>query len=296
MRERASTGNFHLVLLFGVALWVCFKPAPRPTAAAMSVLSATPLSRPRTLARAHIVILQIDAEKTPHCSLAAPKWNEYADMHNIKLHWITQAREGYDPKIQKYAELGKIFRSVPERSLVLLSDCDIAVTNMSRSIYDVWYTHATNYNASLIVAQDPAYQSRQPFVPINSGFMLFQNTKWSRNFVASVTAHGPVTDKIWQQGDLVDQPIVTKILVQQNELRRWKTQAVLQPGQSHTVVVSNRVMNSFYRPAVFFDSKEFHWQKGDWVAHVSGDSWLSKTFGTTTDNRVARMKEVLNWD
>lgn len=214
-------------------------------------------------------------------------------MHNVELHWITQVRGGYDAKIQKYAELGRIFRSVPERTLVLLSDCDIVVTNMSISIYDVWLAHATSNNTSLIVAQDPAYKSLQAFVPINSGFMLFQNTKWSRTLVASVVAHGPVTDKTWMQGNLVDQPIVTKILVQQNELRRWKTQAVPQPGQNHTVVVSNRVMNSFYRPAVFFDAKEFQWQEGDWVAHVSGDSWFSKKFGTTTNSRVARMKKFL---
>lgn len=272
------------------AFYLYFTPQPDEFVYAAPFFERLP--SPSLPASAHIVVLQIDEKNTPHCTLAAFSWIKYAKAHNYMLHWVTQPREKYSAKIQKYVELENIFNKVPENTLVLLADCDIIVTNLKTRMETVWNASSKNSQTSLILSRDPAWKSHSKYIPINSGFLLFKNTYWSRALVSAVISHGPVTGH-WRQGNLVDQPILTKILIEQKELLPSTAPREREHNGKYTSVVSNRVMNSFYRSFLFFDSNDVCWRKGDWVSHVSGDVWILKILGLARRNRIMRVKQML---
>ena len=231
-----------------------------------------------------IVILQINPYRLPYCTLAKPSWDQYASAHGYQLHWIYSPRKGVSPKLQKYVEVLDRIREMPDGGLVLLSDCDVVITNSSYKIEEVWMKQALP-RSSLLVAKDPAWKSHG--IPINSGMLMVKNTAWLRSFFSKLIQHGPVTGT-WKQWELLDQPILTKMLVQMNELTftHWgccfNCHSCI-PSTNMTVlgsnlkIVENRAMNSIMRnPSrlsfVHLDDNDLVWKTGDWTAHITGSS------------------------
>ena len=242
-----------------------------------------------------IVVVQINPEKTPYCTMAKKSWARYADKHGYNLHWVTDRRAGISPKMQKYEETLRRMYQVPDGTLMLLTDCDVVVTNLDISMKSVWDSQAKKHT-SMLLAKDPAWKSYG--IPINSGMIMIKNGKWNRRLFAEILAHGPVSGK-WTQFFLLDQPILTKLLIESGELfvshraccficfGCTPSTVMGTPGEN-LVIVDDRVMNSIKRYIIFVssnDSKELEWKVGDWTAHITGSSH---------SDRVRLTKEVLS--
>ena len=233
-----------------------------------------------------IVSVQINPNETPYCTLAKQSWKKYAAAHGYALNWITQRNQGHSPKIQKYVEVLERMNKMPENNLILLTDCDVVVTNSSIRMETVWDTEA-KADTSILLAKDPAWQSKG--IPINSGMIMMKNNAWTRRLFEEIIVHGPVHGN-WTQWNLLDQPILTKLLVQKGELAFTHRKCCLLcyncvpsttmslPG-THLGIVKDRAMNSIKRSIPFFsqsDARELEWHQGDWTAHITGSSRLRR--------------------
>ena len=221
-----------------------------------------------TQTKPHIIILQINPTITSYCTLSKPSWERYANTHGYILHWIYKSRKDYHPKMQKYAEVLDMMAVLSHGATVLLSDCDVVVTNVSVTIDSIWAAAMAQSGPSVefVVSRDPYWNKG---VPINNGLMLMQASPWTQSLLRTVRDHPPLTNGAYgAKYGLVDQPILTKILIESNEINE------LGESKKHVAVLSQRRMNSFLRVGSEYtdDHPDSRWRKGDWVAHVTGMS------------------------
>ena len=218
------------------------------------------------------------------CSCAHDVMSNYVALHeHFELHWIDEPNGGRENKsggklrknevlASKLMKYEAALQHLDESSLVVLLDCDIFITNTKISPVDVWNEFA-HEDTSIIVSRDAHWKMN---VPINAGMIIVKPSKFSREILESVREKGRLTGhgNLYNARTLVDQPRLTFELSELNQVDT-KPEAECEI-HSKVTIVSQRVMNSFYRnPDSFwsgfhYDPPESKWRVGDWVSHVTG--------------------------
>ena len=211
----------------------------------------------------HIVTLNTRNDKWCNCGINTIQ--KYASVQDYKTHVILQTNQDvHSPKFQKYYEVLQAFKST-NADIVLLLDCDVAVTNLNVTVESI----ANKYDADLIIARDAQWKRMN--VPINSGVIIFKRSQWTVDLLDNMSASSPLRIKKYLSGSLKDQPVLTHLLVSQGQLNENPVSEF--ESHEHVQVVSQRVMNSFFRRGYAFfktDHENSAWKKGDWLAHVTG--------------------------
>jgi len=94
------------------------------------------------------------------------------------------------------------------------------------------------------------------------------------NLIENKRLDWKVHGNLFNAATLVDQPRLTYDLMRLGQLEKVPKEET--EYHSHVSIVSQRVMNSFYRiPDSYWsgahkDPAESKWREGDWVAHVTG--------------------------
>ena len=211
-------------------------------------------------------IVTLHTSPNAWCDCGINSIRKYAKKHAYHLEVVHKTVSSVQhPKFQKYHEVLEHFDS----DLILLLDCDIAITNDSIRVEDIY----KNYKNDIIIARDAQWKRMN--VPINSGVILFRKSDWTFSILKEMKdarrSKSLAKSNQYLGLSLVDQPVLTQILVKRGEiedgsLSEWEV-------GPHVTVVSQRVMNSFVRRGVSFfktDPIESVWQNGDWLAHVTG--------------------------
>ena len=151
-------------------------------------------------------------------------------------------------------------------SLVLLLDCDIAITNMSITIEDIF----NEYTNDMIISRDALWDKG---VPINSGAIIFRKSKWTFDILKKMSYAVQLRSNKYLGNSLVDQPVLTNMLVRSKLLQERPTHQF--ERNRHVSVVNQQIMNSFYRRGNSFfnnDPEYSKWKPGNWMVHVTGSS------------------------
>jgi len=179
--------------------------------------------------------------------------------------------------MHKYTQMLRILEDTS--SNVMFVDCDCMITNSTISIESVLMNHGMR---DLTVSRDvPWRPTSKPWVPINSGVLIMRNTVFSKRLLKRVLKE-PKLPSRWKQWGLLDQPMLTKVLYDMGELKRTQTMEYM---STHISIVSQRVINSFYRTNSKNDPAYSKWKPGDWIAHFTGDP---------TSMRVKNVKHVIS--
>ena len=220
-------------------------------------------------------IVVLHTNNATHCNCAQESVERYASKHDYYYHLVTGRSKRRIPmlkhvKFEKYVLVRELL--MYKSPLVLLLDCDVAVTNHSIIALDLWKNHTTS-TTNILVARDAWWQ--KGYIPINTGVVFFKNSTWTHNFLKDVIRKGELSSKstaFGSSGDLKDQPRFTQELLNRKEM-------ILQSNNSHlhfehVEVVSQRVMNSFKRRGQMykFDQLDTRWRKRDWLLHATGSS------------------------
>lgn len=219
-------------------------------------------------------IIVLHTTNATHCNCAQESVENYATKHGYDYYLVTARSKRRIPmskhiKFEKYALVRELL--MYQSKLVLLLDCDVAITNHSIIALDVWKNH-TYPTTNLLVSRDAWWQNG---VPINTGVLFFRNSTWTHDLLKAVIKKGEIPSKSAQfgsSGDLKDQPRLIKELLLRKEMVLQSNNSDLQ--FQNVAVVSQRVMNSFKRRGQMykFDPLESRWRKRDWVLHATGSS------------------------
>lgn len=209
-----------------------------------------------------VKIVTLNTSPNKWCACGIQTIEKYAKKNGYSFEMVTTNVDSVShPKFQKYYEVLEHFDS----DLILLLDCDIAITNHSIRVEDVY----NQYKTDMIIARDA--QWKRGNVPINSGVIIFRKSDWTTSLLTKMQNAVRSQSEKYLGRWLVDQPVLTHILVNMGEL---KDRGVTEFEKSaHVSVVSQRVMNSFFRRGISFfktDPEESIWKHGDWMAHVTG--------------------------
>ena len=168
----------------------------------------------------------------------------------------------------------KALEYLPSSTLTVIMDCDIFVTNSAVAISDIWHKWASD-STDLIISRDAHFHIG---VPINSGLIIAKPSSFVEDVFGSLLTNERLETSVhaskFNADTLVDQPRLTFELIKRGQL--LETPEYETELNEHVSVVSQRVMNAFYRkPDGFFsgakkDRPESKWREGDWVAHVTG--------------------------
>jgi hypothetical protein len=242
-----------------------------------------------------VLIVQQTVSNHYWCSCSHPLIEKYARDHNYALHWTqdsdmeyvdSRSRQHHDDTIEsKFSKYSKALEYFDSSSLVVIMDCDIFITNPDITIESIWARHSTPIT-DMMLARDAHYHLG---VPVNSGLIIVRPSTFAKNFFSGMLKSGRLDAKVhgnlYNAKTLVDQPRLTYDLIRLGQLEPVPMDA--NERHSHVSIVSQRVMNAFYRvPESYWsgahkDPEESKWREGDWVAHVTG---MSAT------NRVAAAK------
>jgi len=208
-----------------------------------------------------IKIVTLHTKPNDWCDCAIKSVTKYSKLHNYEHIIIRKTNTSLNHvKFQKYYEVLNHFSS----SVMLLLDCDIAITNMTIKIEDVF----NKYENDLIISRDALWNRG---VPINSGVIIFKKSVWTLNLLKKMSFAKQLTDGKYLGGSLVDQPVLTDFLVRDNLLQQHPKKQF--ERSQHVTVVDQQVMNSFYRRGLEFfknDPKDSKWKPGNWMVHVTG--------------------------
>ncbi|GMI37288.1 hypothetical protein TrRE_jg9982 [Triparma retinervis] len=202
---------------------------------------------------------------------------EYVDQHeHFVLNWVTEPEYGIDDEVagSKMMKYEFALLHLDDSSIVVIVDCDVFVTNPHASPLDIWENFA-HKDTSLILSRDAHWRMG---VPVNSGMIIMKPGSFTRQVLETVVKKGRLDPdmhgNLYNAKTLVDQPRLTFEL---RELGQLDTNSK-SPCEvhSHVTIVTQRVMNSFYRiPNSFwsgfhYDPPESKWRVGDFVSHVTG--------------------------
>jgi len=209
-----------------------------------------------------VKIVTLNTSPNKWCACGIQTIKKYAKKNGYSFEMVTTNIDSVShPKFQKYYEVLEHFDS----DLILLLDCDIAITNHSIRVEDVY----NQYKTDMIIARDA--QWKRSNIPINSGVIIFRKSDWTTSLLTKMKNAVRSQSEKYLGRWLVDQPVLTHILVNMGEL---KDRGVTEFEKSaHVSVVSQRVMNSFFRRGISLfktDPVESIWKHGDWMAHVTG--------------------------
>ncbi|GMH52309.1 hypothetical protein TrRE_jg8888 [Triparma retinervis] len=249
-------------------------------------LSASSYSRLRTGSRQSTSGLVPTAEKPVRivvvqsnrdhywCSCARRTVEDYVKIHDhYVLDWVIgeDLNVGEDDvKAAKMLKYTLALSYLPKSTLTVIMDCDVFVTNPNISILDIWKRWGTD-TTDMIVARDAHLHLG---VPINSGLIIVRDGDFVRSLFGDMIDKGRVDGGQFNADTLVDQPRLTVELIDRGQL--LATPAYDTELHEHVSVVSQRVMNAFYRvpdgwsSGVHKDAEDSKWREGDWVAHVTG--------------------------
>ncbi|MBH46041.1 MAG: hypothetical protein CMC93_05445 [Flavobacteriaceae bacterium] len=208
-----------------------------------------------------IKIVTLHTKPNDWCDCAIKSVTKYSKLHNYEHIVIRKTNTSlHHVKFQKYYEVLNHFTS----SVILLLDCDIAITNMTIKIEDVF----DKYKNDLIISRDALWNKG---VPINSGVILFKKSNWTLNLLKKMSHAKQLTAGKYLSNSLVDQPVLTDLLVRDNMLQQHPKKQF--EHSQHVTVVDQQVMNSFYRRGFEFfknDPEDSKWKPGNWMVHVTG--------------------------
>lgn len=208
-----------------------------------------------------VKIVSLHTDNNQWCACAEQNIIQYAKKHKYIYEIVKQLHKTpTHPKFQKYHEVYNRF----DTSLVLLLDCDVAITNMDIRVEDVY----KKYKNDIIISRDALWNRG---VPINSGVIIFAKSDWTLGIAKRLSVAKRLNSHKYLAGSLVDQPVLTDILVKENTLIERPSK--LFEYNKHVTVVDQQVMNSFLRRGhSFFDKDPTHskWKPGNWMAHVTG--------------------------
>ena len=236
-----------------------------------------------------IRIIAIQSDPSHYwCSCAQDISQKYADKHGYKLHWVTSASEEETPSDAKMSKYSHVLKYFDKSSLILLMDCDIFITNPEITVEQIWEENSFP-STGIIVSRD-AESTRG--VPVNSGMVLIRPCQFSKLFLNSILEKGrwaeegggyKILENVGLGGTgrynsktLVDQPRLTVELERLGQLSAPETFPLdsnlknLNEYHEFATIVSQRVMNSFYRKGYKHDSPESVWREGDFTAHITG--------------------------
>ena len=228
-----------------------------------------------------IVVMHTNPNMT-HCDCAQHSVVQYAKEHAYTYQLVredlrtveTSGHEKMHPKFQKYVRVRDMLTS---HSTVLLMDCDVAVTNASVRVEDVWARHShANGSTSMIIARDA--WSNRGYIPFNTGVILFKRTDWTTAFLDDVITKQelkhPAHGRMWgAKHGLKDQPRLIEEVFSRSELIVPPLALNTTEMHEHVSIVPQRVMNAFKRRGKMFkytDPKDSRWRPGDWLVHATG--------------------------
>lgn len=209
-----------------------------------------------------VKIVTLHTKSNPWCKCAISNVATYSKLHNYDHIVVRKTNTKLNHvKFQKYYE---VLAEMTTASIILLLDCDIAVTNMSIKIEDVY----NRYKNDMVISRDALWNSG---VPINSGAIMFRKSNWTLNLLKKMSYAKQLKGDKYLSNTLVDQPVLTDLLVRENLLQRYPKNQFEQ--SKHVTVVNQQVMNSFYRRGISFfknDPEYSKWKPGNWMVHVTG--------------------------
>jgi hypothetical protein len=194
------------------------------------------------------------------------------------------------PEYWKYLALQRLLKDETVE-WILYADVDTMFTNVEVSIEDFIRSYSSVV-ADLFIGAD--LRCRNEKFPINTGVMLFRNSRFSQMLVYQVLMRKRyhlalnITNK-WGARNLHDQPILIDVLNDMNEINSTRIQEIcsgrdlrdfftsqrpLWQGM-HTIVVPGKAINAFKRGNSYFiddliNFSNMTWSKGDWIAHFTG--------------------------
>eukprot|EP00520_Triparma_pacifica_P001715 CAMPEP_0118631780 /NCGR_PEP_ID=MMETSP0785-20121206/90_1 /TAXON_ID=91992 /ORGANISM="Bolidomonas pacifica, Strain CCMP 1866" /LENGTH=313 /DNA_ID=CAMNT_0006522499 /DNA_START=255 /DNA_END=1192 /DNA_ORIENTATION=+ len=286
----ASNLHLYLLVVFLVAIFevILYQHTINSTySAPLTGLSRSSYSMLQTGSRDRIKELLPTAEKPVRvvviqsnrdhywCSCARRTVEEYVAGHKHHvLEWVVGGDGGEleenDVQTAKMLKYALALRYLSNSTLTVIMDCDVFVTNPSISVLDIWKRWGTD-STSMIVARDAHFHMG---VPINSGLIIVKDGEFVRRLFNDMLTKGRVEGGKFNADTLVDQPRLTVELIERGELAatpKYDTEL-----HKHVSIVSQRVMNAFYRipdgfsSGVHYDKEDSKWREGDWVAHVTG--------------------------
>ena len=211
-----------------------------------------------------VTVVMLNTAKNAVCNCGELQARKYALQHGYNFHVqkeLIQHKEIQHVKFQKYYEVLQNFDS----TLVLLLDCDVIITNHSIRVETIY----GKYNNDIIIARDP--QWKRLMVPINSGIIVFKNSKWTLHILNQLAYSSRLKTHQYLSDTLVDQPVLTNMLAKSEGNALFaRTEFV---HTAHVSIVSSRVMNSILRKGVdFFKTDDINsiWTPGDWAVHITG--------------------------
>jgi len=209
-----------------------------------------------------IKIVTLHTKPNDWCDCAIQSVSKYSKLHNYEHIVVRKTNTSLKHvKFQKYYE---VLAQMPSTSIIMLLDCDVAITNMSITIEDVY----NEYKNDMVISRDALWNKG---VPINSGIIMFTNSNWTLNLLKKMSYAKRLTTGKYLSNALVDQPVLTDLLVREKMLQEHPKHQF--EHSKHVTVVDQQVMNSFYRRGISFfknDPEDSKWKPGNWMVHVTG--------------------------
>ncbi|GMH97233.1 hypothetical protein TrST_g6770 [Triparma strigata] len=205
------------------------------------------------------------------CTCGYKSLEKYAEMWGYTILHSSIPSTVVSSKLKKY-ELA--LSTLSSSSLTVILDCDIFITNPTIPIQRIWDEYA-HTETEVLLSRDAHWRMG---VPVNSGVVILKGGEFSRNLLSNIIKKdrvktGPYSTK-FNAETLVDQPRLTVELLLSSQLSDPPLHEY--EINSKVTVVSQRVINSFYRyPQSYFsgfhyDPSNSKWRKGDLLAHITG--------------------------